>query len=53
MTEKKNCKEKVQKLEALAAVHVHQIKILTSRVTLLEIGMKALGERIKMNQEEP
>lgn len=50
MTEKKNRKieEQVQKLEALAAVHMHKINILTSRVALLEMGMKALGEQIKM-----
>lgn len=48
MTEKpkKNCKEQVQKLEALAAVHTHKINILTSRVALLEIGMKTLGDEI-------
>lgn len=39
--------ERVQQLEALAAVHMHKINILTSRVVLLEMGMKALGAQIK------
>ena len=54
MSEKKKekeCMKRVKKLEALAAVHVHQINILTSRVALLEMGLKALGAQIKMKEE--
>ena len=57
MTEKnKDCKNRLKNLEALSAVHVHQINILTSRVALLEMGMKALGQQkvmiVKQDKKE-
>ena len=48
--------KRIQNLEALSAVHVHQINILTSRVALLEMGMKALGQQkvmiVKQDKKE-
>lgn len=49
MTEENNeIDKRVKILEAINAVQVHKINILTSRIALLEIGMKAIMAEFKM-----
>jgi len=39
---------RIKNLESLVTVQTHKINILTSRLALVEMGLKALGKKFKM-----